>query len=122
METPSEPASPVAITGLTSRAGLSNWVFFAYPERLVMMDLGVGAALKAGALAGVGEHGHYGPAPSPRQSVEAWQQQLRAKARQVVELADDQVRSVRVHLRMLAHQLVVVAADGNPRKLTFMNR
>jgi len=32
------------------------------------------------------------------------------------------LRSVRVHLRVLAHQLVVVGADGNPRKFTFMNR
>src|SRR5262249_61472638 len=44
---------PFAMTGLSSRGGLSNWVFFFSPTDVVMIDLGIGPALKAGARAGV---------------------------------------------------------------------
>jgi hypothetical protein len=37
-----------ALTGLTSRGGLSNWVFFCFPQESILVDVGVTPALKAG--------------------------------------------------------------------------
>jgi hypothetical protein len=112
-----------ALTGLTSRSGFSNWVFFFLPEQLVMIDVGMAPAIKAGMQAGVlgGLDGSYGP---QRQGlkVSAWCEQLRAKAKKVVDLPDAQIGGVRLHLRAAAHQLFVTGTDGVAHKFTLMNR
>jgi hypothetical protein len=114
-----------ALTGLTSRGGLSSWVFFFFPERLVMIDVGLKPALKAGAeagLAGGGIDSPYGPQRPPAQALASWCERLRAGARVVVELPDPQIRRVRLHLRAMAHQLFLESADGAPHRFTLMNR
>jgi hypothetical protein len=112
-----------ALTGLTSRGGLSNWVFFFLPGRLVMIDVGIAPALKAGAQAGVaGAAGvTYGPQRPAYEHLEAWCEQLRGKAKKVVELRDDEIRSVRLHLRAAAHRLFLEGPEGVQR-FALMNR
>lgn len=83
---PATPA-PFVLTGLTSRGGLSNWVFFFFPEEIVQCDLGVVPAVKAGAEAGIranldviGEFGEtvYGPRLPKGGTLEAWHERHRA--------------------------------------------
>ena len=92
-----------ALSGLVSRGGLSNWVFFFFPDALVMVDVGIGPSLKAGAQAGVlgqlGGEGVYllstlehGPRARWGQALRAWLEQLRPKAKRVVTLPDAEVR------------------------------
>ena len=113
-----------ALTGLTSRGGLSNWVFFLFPDRLVMIDVGLAPAIKAGAQAGIGggPGADYGPQKGAFQPTEAWCEELRSKAKAVRELALDQLAEVRLHRRMLAHQLFVRGGDGTTMKFSLMSR
>jgi len=52
MSEPVPGGNAFALTGLTSRGGLSNWVFFFFPDELVMVDVGLAPAVRAGVLAG----------------------------------------------------------------------
>lgn len=121
-----------ALSGLVSRGGLSNWVFFFFPDALVMVDVGIGPSLKAGAQAGVlgqlGGEGVYllstlehGPRARWGQALRAWLEELRPRARRLVTLpaADLQVR---LRMRMLAHELYVTGPDGVRQRFGLMNR
>ena len=123
---------PFAMTGLSSRGGLSNWVFFFSPTDVVMIDLGIGPALKAGARAGVasqfglagaalGGSGR-GPQNGGPGGLDEWREKLQAKAKKVRVLRDDGIRGIRLHMGALAHQLFVVTADGASEKYKLMNR
>ena len=112
-----------AITGLTSRGGRSSWVFFFCPTELVMVDLGSGPALTAGFKAGLGNATpSWGPQQNPNQTVEQWCADLKAKAKNVVVLKDEQIATLRLWLRMLTHQLFVVRTDGTEEKFQLTNR
>lgn len=123
---------PFAITGLISRGGRSNWVFFFFPDRVSMIDVGMAPAVVAGLGAGVlsqfGAAGSsllrrmsYGPDGAGHDRLADWHSELLAKAKTRIDLELAQVRSVRLRLRMLAHELSV--ADAQEEK-TFglMNR
>lgn len=122
-----------ALSGLMSRGGLSNWVFFFFPDALVMVDVGIGPSLKAGAQAGVlgqlGGEGIYllstlehGPRARWGQALRDWLEQLRPKAKRTVTLPDADVRAVRLRMRMLAHELYVTGPDGVAQRFGLMNR
>ncbi len=122
-----------ALTGLASRGGLSNWVFFFFPDALVMVDVGIAPAVKAGMQAGafsqlpvlgdaIMEGLTYGPKAGARQGLRDWSIQLRARAKNVVELKNDQIQAIHLRLRMLGHELFVTGADGGRKKFGFMNR
>ena len=122
-----------ALTGLISRGGLSNWVFFFFPDELVMVDVGMTPAIKAGLQAGVlgqfGAVGHgvlsslnYGPNADATQSLQAWSTELRGKAKNVVEMKGDRIGKVRLRMTMLGHELFITAADGAGKKFGLMNR
>lgn len=110
------------LTGLQSRGGLSNWVFFFEPAELVMVDVGMGPALRAGVQAGIGlEWGAYGPQPPAGADADTWLQRLGDRARRVVRKPLVELRAVRLQLRLGAHQLVVEDAAGSAR-FGLMNR
>jgi hypothetical protein len=122
-----------AVTGLISRGGLSNWVFFFFPDRLVMVDVGMSPAIKAGVQVGVlGQLGvvgeaalinlDYGPSAAANQGVIDWCTALRAKAKNVVEMKADEIGAVQLRLRMLGHELVITGSDGTEKKFGLMNR
>lgn len=119
-----------AISGLMSRWGFSNWVFFFFPDELLMIDVGSNASVKAGVWAGISAglgidlpvDVKYGPKASANQGLQAWSEELRAKAKKVVSMKDDDIRVVRWHLNMMAHELFVVGADGTSSKFSMMNR
>lgn len=135
-----------ALTGLVSRGGLSNWVFFFFPEELVMVDVGMGPSVKAGAQAGalsqLGSLGDgalanlafgalgegimsglsYGPQADATRRLQAWRTQLQAKAKNVVGMKDEQVRAIRFRMRLMAHELWLIGADGATKKFGLMNR
>lgn len=118
---------PFTLTGLSSRGGLSNWVFFFLPQETVMLDLGMGPAIKAGARAGLSAQPwlafldglgrpKHGPQQGRDEPLEAWQAKLSANAKDIQILRDDRIRRVRLHLRALAHQIVI---DGISATKTF---
>jgi hypothetical protein len=123
---------PFALTGLTSRGGLSNWVVFVLPTETVLIDVGATPAIARGIAAGVA--GQFGVAgigllravqerPSSKTvDLDDWRTQLEAKAKQVHVLNDADVRHVRLHLRATAHQLSIISADGITQTFSFMNR
>lgn len=126
-------AEPLVITGLASRGGLSNWVFFVYPTKLVMVDVGaspaVAAGLRTGAGAQVGPLGivaagraAYGPRPNGDEPLEAWRARLETRAKNVRVLRDEEIRTVRIHRKMMAHELFLVGADGATTRFGIMNR
>jgi hypothetical protein len=53
MTAPDSDPDTVALTGLTSRGGLSNWIFFFRRADLVMIDVGMMPSLIAGIEAGI---------------------------------------------------------------------
>ncbi|MFO0579639.1 MAG: hypothetical protein U1A78_37040 [Polyangia bacterium] len=110
------------LTGLQSRGGLSNWVFFFGPEELVLVDVGMGPALRAGVLAGLDlEGGPYGPQPHAGTDADTWLQRLGGRARRILRKPLVELRAVRLQLRLGAHQLVVEDAAGRAR-FSLMNR
>jgi len=116
-----------AVTGLTSRGGWSNWVFFFFSNELVMIDLGMTPSIKAGFYAGVasqlgGATPAHGPIPDGNQGLSAWCTELRAKAKNTVALQLDQVRAIRLLMKITQHQLFVTGADGIEKKFVLMNR
>lgn len=121
-----------ALTGLTSRGGLSNWVLFVSPMEAVMIDVGAGPAIVRGIQAGMrGQFGlvgvvlqsaAHGPQKGARKELDDWRNELQAKAKQVRVLSDADVRHVRLHLQATAHQLSVVAKDGTTHTFGLMNR
>ncbi len=126
---------PFAMTGLTTRGGLSNWTFFFFPREVVLCDTGVGPALKAGFGAGLRHHGalgavaaalvgeNYGPQQGEYYAVEHFCAELERDAKRVLRVNDADVRHVRLHLRALAHQFFMNVAPGLvPEKFTAMNR
>lgn len=124
---------PFVLTGLMSRGGLSNWVFFFLPTETVMIDVGAAPAIKAGLRAGVrGQFGLaglavmgrpvYGPQNEARGELDTWRAELQAKAKKVRVVKDDAIRSVRMHLKAMAHELFVVGTDGTSQKFGLMNR
>ena len=125
-------AWPFTLTGLSSRGGLSNWVFFFLPRETVMLDLGVAPALKAGALAGLSAQPwlallaglgrpKHGPQQGRGEELDAWQAKLHSKARDVQILRDDRIRRVRLHLRALAHQIIIDDISSS-KAFQLMNR
>ena len=124
---------PFALTGLASRGGFSNWVFFFFPTDIVMIDVGMFPAIKAGAQLGfAGQFGQaglaamgrpaYGPQDDGSKRLDEWRKQLQAKAKDIKVLRDDRIRSIRLHMRAAAHQLFVATADGVIQKFKLMNR
>ena len=122
-----------ALTGLMSRGGLSNWVFFFFPDALVTVDVGITPALKGGAAAGVlGQFGgegifllntlEHGPRAKWGQALRAWLEELRPKAKRVVTLPDADVRAVRLRMRMMAHELWLTGPDGTAQRFGLLNR
>lgn len=110
------------LSGLQSRGGLSNWIFFFRDTELVRVDVGMMPALKAGALAGIGaEGGAYGPQLPQNGDVEAWLAQLGARAKQLIRQPLDEIRSVRLLMRMGANHLFLRTAEGRQR-FVLMNR
>lgn len=127
--TPTDEA--FALTGLTSRGGLSNWVFFCFPKESILVDVGVTPALKAGALAGalaelevvgeiISERATYGPHKGRGQGLYAWAAELQTKAKNMVRCRNEDLR-VRLHRRALAHQLYVTV-PGAEYAFAMMNR
>lgn len=125
-------AQPFALTGLSSRGGLSNWVFFFLPMETLMLDLGVAPAIKAGAWAGLGaqpwlaflgglSRAKHGPQPGREDTLEAWQAKLGSQAKRIQVLRDDRIRRVRLHLRALAHQIIIDDISTR-RAFQLMNR
>ncbi|MDI1475063.1 hypothetical protein [Polyangium sp. y55x31] len=119
------------LTGLTSRGGLSNWVFFFFPTEIVQCDLGILPAVKAGAEAGIranldviGEIGDttYGPRRPKGGTAEAWCDALVGKAKRVERLPRERVREIRLHLTAMAHELYVATDEGKPQMFSLMNR
>ena len=97
-----------------------------------MLDLGIGPAINAGARAGLSANpllalleklgrAQYGPQQSQGETFDAWQAKLRSKAKDVQILRDDRIRRVRLHLRALAHQIVIDDLSGSKR-FQLMNR
>lgn len=126
-------AWPFVLTGLISRGGLSNWMFFFLPKEIVMLDLGIGPAIKAGALAGLGAQpwfawlaalgrSKHGPQPGRGEELEAWRVKLQSKTKDIQILRDDRIHRVRLHLRALAHQIVIDDYGSTRRKFQLMNR
>ena len=126
-------SEPLVITGLASRGGLSNWVFFVYPTKLVMVDVGAGPAVAAGLRAGLGAQvgpggvvaaGRvaYGPRLKGDEPLEAWRARLETRAKNVRVLRDEEIRTLRIHRRMMAHELFLVGADGTTTRFAIMNR
>ncbi len=124
---------PFALTGLTSRGGLSNWVLFVFPTEVVIVDAGLRAAIKAGVQAGarsqlglVGQavlgRPSYGPQKGDHEALETWCSALRSRAKNVVALKDDEIRTVRLHMTAMSHELFVGGADGTIWKFGMMNR
>ena len=124
---------PFTLTGLTSRGGLSNWVFFFLPKEIVMLDVGMAPAMKAGIREGLGSQlwsallarlgsGKYGPQQAASEGFDDWQARLRSKAKDVQTLRDDGIRRVRLHLRALAHQIIIVGIGGPDRTFQLMDR
>jgi hypothetical protein len=124
---------PFALTGLTSRGGLSNWVFFFFPTETVMIDVGATPAIKAGVRAGVrGQFGLagrvvlgrpvYGPQNEEHQALDEWRGELQAKAKSVRILKDGEIRTVRLHLKAMAHEVFIVSADEGSHKFGLTNR
>lgn len=129
-EPPSDDGTLV-VTGLSSRAGLSNWVFFFEPAALVMVDVGVMPAVIAGAEAGaraqldvVGELGErrYGPQPRRGQDASAFRAGVEARARRIVRLEYERIERLRLHLRVFAHVLEVIPSGGEGTRFSLMNR
>ncbi|MDC0744211.1 hypothetical protein [Polyangium mundeleinium] len=119
------------LTGLASRGGLSNWIFFFLPAEIVQCDFGVMPALKAGAAAGVranldviGELGEqtYGPRQPKGGTAEAWCDELVGKAKRVERLPCERVRGIRLHLKAMAHELSLVTDEGKTSTFSLMNR
>ncbi len=127
---PTTPA-PFVLTGLTSRGGLSNWIFFFFPKEIVQCDLGVVPAVKAGAEAGIranldviGEMGEpvYGPRQPQGGTLEAWHDAIVAQSKRVVRVPCEQVREIRLHLNAMAHDLYITIGDDKPSVYGLMNR
>lgn len=125
-------AWPFVLTGLNSRGGLSNWVFFFLPKEILMLDVGIGPAIKAGALAGLSANpllaflgglvsAKHGPQQGRGESFDDWQAKLRARAKDVQTLRDDRITRVRLHLRALAHQILIDDL-GTTKRFQLMNR
>lgn len=124
-------AAPFVLTGLMSRGGLSNWVFFFLLDEIVQCDLGMMPAVKAGAEAGlranlevIGEIGEqvYGPRQPKDGAIAAWCDELVAKAKRVERLSYERVREIRLHLKAMAHELYVTTGEGKPVRYGLMNR
>ncbi|MDI1448994.1 hypothetical protein [Polyangium sp. 6x1] len=131
MHTSPTTEGPIVLTGLTSRGGLSNWVFFFFRAEIVQCDLGMLPAVKAGAEAGiranldvVGEIGEQvvGPRRPKGGTAEAWYDELVAKAKRVERVPCDRVRGIRLHLTAMAHELLLVTDEGQTSKFSLMNR
>jgi len=118
-----------ALMGLVSRGGFSNWVAFFFPAEVVIVDVGMGATLKAGVFAGVG--GQFGalgalvlaltrsirgPRKAGGMSLREKLAELKLKAKHVITLRDDQISDVRFVKRMLGHQLII---KGHDQELVF---
>jgi hypothetical protein len=118
-----EPRETFALTGLVSRMGNSNWVFFFRDAELLMIDVGIMPALRAGVHAGlVKSVGAYGPQRGKEQSDdEAWSLELKKSAKAIVTKPYAAIARVRLHKRCLSH-LVFVETDGEIQKFSLANR
>ena len=116
-------ADTYVLSGLISRGGFSNWVFFFRGEDLVAIDVGVTPTLVAGLEAGIrGRVQTFGPSRGPAHADDdAWLDSLAAKAKTVRRIPYASIASMRVHLQMMAHEVHLETNDG---KETFglMNR
>jgi hypothetical protein len=125
--------SDFAVTGLISRGGLSNWVFFFLTDELVMIDVGMKPAIIAGLKAGIlGQLGGVGYGvlntmkegfqADARQALIDWKAALETKAKTVLAMPSSQIRRIRLNLSMLGHELHLTGPNGDLTKFGLMNR
>jgi hypothetical protein len=113
----------VVLAGLSSRAGLSNWVFIVRTADVVLLDVGVGASVLAGIKAGTGVDfgGRLGGDVKTRAGLVVFCEEARRKAKAVEVVSDAAIEGIRLHLNLGAHQLVL-CGPGGERTFAFMNR
>ena len=112
-----------AISGIYTRGGLSNWSLFFYPKEVVMIDVGAGPSIAAGAMLGAGvQFGVLGytaakriveeKAPGGGVDLEALRSKLEAKAKQVRTVKDGEIEALQIRLTMMQHHFQISFTDG----------
>lgn len=111
-----------ALSGLISRAGLSNWVFFFCGDELVMIDFGAMPSILAGLEAGICHHvGSHGPQRGAAHADDgAWLEDLATSAKHLARVPYPSIASIRVHLRLMANELILETTTR--QTFTLMNR
>lgn len=64
----------------------------------------------------------YGPQAEAAKALGEWNAELRAKAKNVVELKNDQIGKVQLKMKMTGHELFITGSDGVSKKFGLMNR
>lgn len=120
----SNAAPSLVQSGLTSRGGLSNCVLFFDPEGIVVVDVGIGPALRAGAMAGAlgGLVNIHSYGPQVPDDIERWRVELERKAKRVSRFAHADLEAITLRLQMWANELVLSPVGGKKISFTLMNR
>jgi hypothetical protein len=115
--------APFALTGVFSRSGLSNSVIFFFSKKVVLIDLGFWGAFRAGTHSESTSYVvHFGALNAEHLRLHAWRRQLEVKSKKVRVVRNFEIREIRLHMKMTAHELVVVGIDGMSDKFGFINR
>lgn len=109
------------VEGLASRGGLSNWVAFIRDGQITLCDVGMGPAVAMGVAAGFGTRID-GRSFLPANQLDAWCDELCAKAKSVATLDDATITRVRLIQSFLPHELQIEEADGSMKKFGFVDR
>lgn len=119
---------PFALTGLSSRGGLSNWTCFFFPQSVVLLDAGAAPAVRAGIVGAsdlltvvLGDPA-YGPQLGRGHALFDWYERLHCSAQDIRQYEDANIQRVRLHLRMSAHELFITGSDGVVARFGLMNR